>query len=45
MCPDLPAHALGYDLSDAVFDFTEPVLRNWAGQKVGELRIEGPLAL
>ena len=38
-------HALGYDLPDAVFDFTEPVLRNWAGQTVGELRIEGPLAL
>ena len=38
-------HALGYDLPDAVRDFTEPELRNWAGQTVGELRIEGPLAL
>jgi L-asparaginase II len=38
-------HALGYDLPQAVRDFTLPVLRNWAGQTVGEIRIEGPLAL
>ena len=38
-------HALGYDLPEAVRSLASPVLRNWAGQDVGEIRVTGALAL
>ena len=37
-------HLLGYDCPLALFDYFTPQLKNWAGEKVGDIVIEGALA-
>ena len=37
-------HLLGYDCPLALFDYFSPQLKNWAGEEVGDIVIEGALA-